>query len=414
MSVLKRRLIRAELANNILGQGEDLMKVGRGKHLEPGVVAYDNEDGSKTTYLLTREAIAAMRPTMKGIPLIGKAGGFDHMKVNEADAKRGKYDGEVLESYDGPEGWEHVLFQIRNKETAEKCADGYQLSCAYVPTDVEETPGVWHNVPYDAVIKNGQFTHLAVVPNPRYEGANIELLNSMSGGIVNKTLKAILAAVIPIAQLKELVNSIEEDQEKDSKKAKAKADFDQAMANAKTPEEKAAAQAIFEKANAEADAPPVAPQDAAGAPPAPVSQVPPQPLGGGDVVPEPGMPGAGAPKAKPNAAPEGMPPAAAAEAAKEGEPAAQEAAEKAALEAKNAKEASEKAEADKKDREERANALKAFKIKAEAKDAERRERFNSLRKAAQERGGTVGTPFVGVVTSQEREDLGRDRYGSRK
>ncbi len=410
------RILRSELVNNVLGQGDDLLKVGRGRHLEPGVVAYDNEDGSKITYLLTREAIEAMRPTAKGIPLVGSTGDFDHVKINAQDAARGKYDGTVIESYAGPEGWEYVLFQINDPATAEKCAEGYELSCAYIPTDVDETPGVWHNVPYDAIIRNGQYTHVAVVPNPRYEGATIELLNS-KGGIVNKALKSILAALVPAKQLREIVNSIEADEKAKTdalekanadKKAQAQTAFDEAMKNAKTEEEKAAAKAAFEKANADLAAP--------------KADLPPEPLGGGDVTPEPGMPAQGVKK---NDVP--------AESAKEGESQAQETAEqkvarenaaaaakaaedKAALEKKNAEEAAAKKAAEEKAEQERVNSLE-LKNRAEAqakKDAERRERFNALKRDAEERGGTVGSPFVGIISAQEKADLGRDRYGSRK
>jgi hypothetical protein len=436
-----RRIVRSEPISNSLGRGDDLLKVGRGKHLEPGVVAYDNEDGSRITYLLTREAIEAMRASAKGIPLVGKAGGFDHVKVEKGK----KYDGEVLESYAGPDGWEYMLFQINDQATAGKCADGFQLSCAYIPTEVDETPGVWHNVPYDAIIRNGQYTHLAVVPNPRYDGATIELLNS-NGGIVNKALKSILAALVPAKQLREIVNSIEEDEkakadaDKAAKKAEAQNAFDAAMKDAKTPEEQAAAKAALDKANAALDAPetpagaPEAgkePQKAPVAAPeapveAPKADLPPQPLGGGDVTPEPGMPGQG-PKKAPQAANDAppapaagapaVPPAVAAEAAAEGETPAQEAAEKAALEKKNAEEAAA-AEKAKKDAEAKAEAERerqnAIKTARAVKEALMRERFNDLRQRAAERGGSAGTPFVGHTSASDKENLGRERYGSRK
>jgi len=289
-AVTARRAILGPLVNAAPGAWQPKARQGVGKHLEPGVVTYDNDDGSKTTYLLTRAAIDKMRPTAAGKPVVGKSGGFDHVKVEEGK----KYDGQVTDGFwDGESGWESINFALDNAETAQACERGFEFSCAYIPTEVDETPGLWHNVPYDAVILNGEYTHFAVVPNPRYEGATIELLNTNPGGIMNKVLKAVLA-LVPRKDLREVFNSIEEDDKKKAdleKKnaadtAKAKADFDEAMKNAKTDEEKAAAQAAFEKANADI----AAASGAAPEQPAPAVDLPPEPLGGGDVQPEPGDP----------------------------------------------------------------------------------------------------------------------------
>lgn len=391
---------------------------GIGKHLQPGVVAYDNDDGTRTTYLLPLEAIEKMRPTAKDKPVVGKSGGFDHVKIKPGH----QYDGVATDSFwDGQSGWEAFNFDGMNSDTAKACEKGYQVSCAYIPTEVDETPGLWHNVPYDAIILNGEYTHFAVVPNPRYEGATIELLNSIGGGIMNKVLKATLS-LIPIKQLREVFNSIEEDEKKkesekaaaekknaDDKAAKkdaAKKTFDDCMLNAKTDEEKAAAQAAFQKANAEIDAAPAIEPT----PVEPVADLPPQPLGGGDVTPEPGAPApaGGAPAPALNAPPT---PTETPEQAQEREKKAAEAlALKNAADEKAKKEAEDKAELEKKNALELKNkAEKAAKI-----EAERIERFNALRRVAEERGGQTGTPFVGVVSEQEKESLGRDRYGSRK
>lgn len=456
----QQRLLRSELINNVLASGDNLLKVGRGKHLEPGIVHYGEESGGPITYLLPREAIEAMRPTAKGKPIVGRAGGFDHLKVNAADAAAGKYDGAALESYDGRDGWEWLLFQLKDAQTAEKCEDGYEFSCAYIPTEVDETPGVWHGVPYDAVIKNAEYTHFAIVPNPRYQGAKIELLNSQ-GGIVNKALKAVLS-LFPVKDIKEILNSMEEDQKKarEEKLAANKTAYDEAMKNAKTDEEKAAAKAAFEKANAEAGAEPQA-------------DLPKLPLGGGDAPHEPGVPGtqdggAETPEQKAKRELDKQNADAAAAKAKEEEDRKKLEAEKEASLQNELGNAWAKFTADMIDDAglakkvlvnsagavkpyaeqpdevkagwksaylgasgtnltERCNSLgakataavelrNAAKAKAEKEakeEAARTERFNALKRAAEERGGTAGSPFVGIVSAQEKEDLGRARYGSR-
>ena len=90
-------------------------------------------------------------------------------------------DGVVIESFDGGDGWEKIRFMVWDEETKRKCRNGYQISCAYVPGRLDEKSGLWHNVPYDAIILDGTYTHFAIVPNPRYEGAVI-FANSLKEG----------------------------------------------------------------------------------------------------------------------------------------------------------------------------------------------------------------------------------------
>jgi len=517
-----RHAIRAELVNNI-GEGSDeWAKRMHGKHLEPGVVTYDNDDGTKKTYLLTREAIARMRPTAEGKPIVGKAGGFDHMPVNPKDAAKGKYDGEVFESHDGNDGWEWIWFLVRDPETKEKCRQGYQLSCAYVPTETDGKSGLWHNVPYDEEILNGEYTHFAVVPNPRYNGAEI-LVNSLKkGGIVEKMLKTLLNC-IPLPQLKALVNSIEEDEKKKADAEKAAADKANTMAaNAAPPDPAIEGPAVINKeqqpepgteaaAKNDGDAPPARPEPgtpgASGAVP-PASEKTPinaenAPVAASEppVEPVPGKepPAANVEPAKsPVEDPVVVPGAekgnktdeekAAKEAAKAAEDAAKAAEKANAAEAELARMFDEiftgpnwdedmmrtlglgdvaAAELDKpglkpwarqdartkqifkvayedahgknslenslkgtrerrntlmKARQERFNALRAAIAKkqerlnalkvAAQKEREREERFNSLRQAAEDRGGAVVSPHTGVVSPDDKQDLGQARYGS--
>lgn len=442
-------------------------RLGVGKHLEPGVVKYDNDDGTSITYLLPLATLERMRPTAAGKPIVGKSGNFDHTKIMPGK----KYDGAATDGFwDGESGWESIHFTVDDPKTAEACERGFEFSCAYVPTEVDETPGVWHNVPYDAVILDGEYTHFAVVPNPRYEGAEIELLNSKDGGnIVNKVIKAALS-LVPFKDLLEVFNSLKEDEEKKEKKnaalAKAKADYENAMKNAKTDEEKAKAKEDLEKANvaAEAEGDPKAPLPEVKAEPqlepkpGEVHNDPKPPIGGGDVPPEPGVPGqaptAAAPAAKPaaeapkpaNAASEETPEQKAEREKTEHEQAYNaevgkafdEHAEKLEMSADAVRDAAGKLlphekqnskvqaawrviydKANGKSSEEKRNSLtSAIKTLTEKKNAEaeakrkRDERFAALRNAAADRGGSSGTPFVGVVTLEEKQDLGRERYGS--
>jgi hypothetical protein len=413
-----------------------------------------------------------MRKTAVGRPIVGASGGFDHRSVEPDE----KHDGYVVESYDGGDGWECIKFLVSERKTKDVCAGGaHQLSCAYIPTKTDGKPGLWHNVPYDETILDGEYTHFAVVPNPRYEGAEIELVNSRKtdGGIVNKVLKAALA-LFPIKDLKEVLNSLEADKALEEKKnaavTAAKTAFDNAMAAAKTEEEKAAAKNAYDAALADAEkmcaAPepepkpgeakpgekpnaeqPVKTEPPAAEPPAaktadapPAKEAPKPPVGGGDVVAEPGAP-APEPPAKPaaNAEP----------AAKPGEPKPGERkngvflfvdqqGEEVTIDAATADEAWQKLSAETATpvdqlkaavklvmsgnaapKDEKVNSVSKRLVKERVNAAERarreavrQERFNALRTAAEERGGDAGVASVGLVTLDEKEDLGRERYGS--
>ena len=50
---------------------------------------------------------------------------------------------------------------------------GWSVSCSYCYTKCDDTGGTENNIPYDIEFLDGEFEHLAIVDNPRYEGANI-------------------------------------------------------------------------------------------------------------------------------------------------------------------------------------------------------------------------------------------------
>lgn len=50
---------------------------------------------------------------------------------------------------------------------------GWSVSCAYDYTKADTSGGTENNIPYDIEFLDGEFNHLALVDNPRYEGANI-------------------------------------------------------------------------------------------------------------------------------------------------------------------------------------------------------------------------------------------------
>ncbi len=157
----------------------------RGRHLEAGLVEYGNIKNQITgqmgvRFLLPKSTIDKMRPTMGGKPIINQA----HRRgLDPAGFKTGEYDGlAVGGAFDPESGWEVVDFYVWDEATEKNCLEnGYELSCAYNITDIDWTPGKHHGIEYDGIILNGDYTHVAVVSDPRYRGASIEAVNSEGG-----------------------------------------------------------------------------------------------------------------------------------------------------------------------------------------------------------------------------------------
>ena len=157
-------------------------------HLEPGLVRYDDIDppgapkGTGSVFLLRKPALDKMRNSLIGRSLVNNG----HKEVEPADFQNGKADGILTGGFFGEDGWDWVEGLVWNDQTkADIESKMYGVSNAYVPTDIDWTPGEHHNMKYDGEILDGRYTHLAIVPNPRYvypTGPQIMLTNSKDGG----------------------------------------------------------------------------------------------------------------------------------------------------------------------------------------------------------------------------------------
>ena len=171
--------------------------------IEPGVVAYqdlgacevcgtayecrgaDGEPGSgcKPTgevVLVKQEALAKMAQSFVGKAVLDMA----HDDVSGSTVADGDADGIVTRVWlDQASGWWMCEFLVWSPEAQRHCESGaYSVSCAYEPSDVDSTGGEYHNIPYQQEILDGHYTHLALVTNPRYEGAQIFVNSKSEGG----------------------------------------------------------------------------------------------------------------------------------------------------------------------------------------------------------------------------------------
>lgn len=132
------------------------------RHMFAGIVGYENE-----RILVDTDAMKGMAPSMVGKPVYALHQDVDLEKLQETAA------GYVTDCfYNELDGWLWAKFIIVSDEGHKAIADEWSVSNAYVPTQWA-IGGTFHNIDYNRRIAGGEFTHLALVPNPRYESACI-------------------------------------------------------------------------------------------------------------------------------------------------------------------------------------------------------------------------------------------------
>lgn len=157
-----------ELANSV----EAWFPEKKCRFIEPGLVLYqDLNDGKGALLLLRKPALDRIAPTYVGKPIVNQV----HRKVRPSDYKDGKADGIVTRTWYNPEdGWFWASFIPFNQSTAANAdSEKFFVSCSYLPTVVNEDGGYHHDIEYHGEILDGVGTHIAIVANPRYEGAYI-------------------------------------------------------------------------------------------------------------------------------------------------------------------------------------------------------------------------------------------------
>lgn len=150
--------------NEELLNAKDWAKVYIGKNaMYQGIATYQDE-----RVLLTNETLKEYISDLKGKPvLINHKSGICPENMNDNAV------GYVTEAYYNSEtGNFDCKFIIKDDVAKDLIKKGYSVSTAYIPTEYGEG-GSYINTPYDKEIKGLKFTHLALVPDPRYEEAKI-------------------------------------------------------------------------------------------------------------------------------------------------------------------------------------------------------------------------------------------------
>lgn len=132
------------------------------RHMQPGLCGYDEE-----TILVDIEAIKRLIPTFSGKPVF-----ILHQKVDHDNLKQ-QANGYIVDSfYNNVDGWAWVKFMLIDDEAHDVVGKGWAVSNAYVPSQWGPK-GLKNNCPYDRELIDGKFTHMGLVPDPRYEDAEI-------------------------------------------------------------------------------------------------------------------------------------------------------------------------------------------------------------------------------------------------
>lgn len=130
------------------------------RHMLPGIAGYDSE-----RIMIDADAMKRAASSMVGKPVY-----VQHQKV-ALDTIEQDADGWVTDCfYNELDGWLWAKCLAVSDEAHRALAAGWSVSNAYVPIDWEGE-GQHLNVDYTRKIRNYKFTHLAIVPNPRYEEA---------------------------------------------------------------------------------------------------------------------------------------------------------------------------------------------------------------------------------------------------
>lgn len=137
--------------------------------IEPGVVMYADVG----MVLVQKPALDKMMNSMRGKPVVN----VDHREVSPDDFRNGNFDGMVDGNehaiwFSNDDAKYHCSFQITTPETLTNIKNGFKVSCAYKVTKWGPG-GIHNNVPYEREVLDGEYTHLAIVANPRYEGVRI-------------------------------------------------------------------------------------------------------------------------------------------------------------------------------------------------------------------------------------------------
>ena len=137
-----------------------------GIHFYPGVAEYAEPNEKPFRVFLNEDTLRSMDASFAGRPVfVMHVDGVE----DDLDVLRGEADGWVIESfYNAADGKHWCKFIVCSDRGEQAIQRGMKLSNCYLPRQYGQG-GLWNGVSYDKEVKGGEYEHLAIVPNPRYE-----------------------------------------------------------------------------------------------------------------------------------------------------------------------------------------------------------------------------------------------------
>ncbi len=144
------------------------------KHVSSGLADY-TYGGETVRILVKKKTLDQMNPSFKRKPVFI---GHRDAKIDAASAVSEKV-GEVYDvGYDPDSESFFVNALIWDDEAQKLIESGHQPSNAYYVGEYGPA-STYNNVPYDKEVLQGEYDHLAIVSNPRYDNTEIQLQNSL-------------------------------------------------------------------------------------------------------------------------------------------------------------------------------------------------------------------------------------------
>lgn len=137
-----------------------------GLHMYPGVAEYSEPGKEPYRIFLNEDTIRAMGPSFAGRPVFVQHTDEVCPDINQL---RAEADGFVVESfYNESDGKHWVKFLVVSDRGMDAISKGWKLSNCYIPKAFSNG-GQWNGVSYSKEVKSGEYEHLAIVSDPRYE-----------------------------------------------------------------------------------------------------------------------------------------------------------------------------------------------------------------------------------------------------
>lgn len=138
-----------------------------GCHFYPGVAEYQEPGKDPFRVFLNENTIREMDPSFAGRPVFVRH--IEGEVEEKVDELRKEADGWVIESFfNSADGKHWVKFIAVTERAMRAIKAGQRLSNCYRPTSFANG-GTWNGMTYAKEITGGEYEHLAIVPDPRYE-----------------------------------------------------------------------------------------------------------------------------------------------------------------------------------------------------------------------------------------------------